>query len=56
MASWSGWRQRAALALGALGGADDATFLDEQAKATKDRHVAAACTDAAAAIRKRLTP
>ncbi|HUJ57578.1 MAG TPA: hypothetical protein VLX92_03785 [Kofleriaceae bacterium] len=54
MAEWSGWRQHAADALGALGGADEATFLEAQAKATVDSHVARACRDAAAAIAKRL--
>lgn len=53
MASWSGWRQYAAHALGVIGSADDATFLDEQAAATKDTHVKQACLDAAAAIRAR---
>jgi len=56
MASWSGWRQRAAEALGTLGGPDDATFLEAQARATKDRHVAKACRAAAAAIAKRTAP
>lgn len=51
MASWSGWRQYAAHALGVLGSADDARFLDAEAAATKDRYVAKACRDAAAAIR-----
>jgi hypothetical protein len=54
MQAWSGWRQRAAAALGTFGGKDDATFLEEQAKATKDSYVAKACRDAAAAITKRL--
>ncbi len=54
MASWSGWRQYTAEALGKLGDADTKTFLEEQAKATKDTHVRDACNDAAAAIAKRL--
>jgi hypothetical protein len=54
MASWSGWRQRAAAVLGDLGGAVEQAFLEDQAKATKDTHVATACRDAAAAIAKRL--
>jgi hypothetical protein len=54
MASWSGWRQRAAEALGKLGGESEATFLEEQAAATKDKHVKKACLDAKAAIEKRL--
>lgn len=48
---WSSWRQ---LAAATLGGADEEGFLDEQAKATKDRYVARACRDGAAAIRARL--
>ena len=55
LAEWSGWRQHAAEALGAIGSADDKAFLDEQAQATKDTHVAQACRDAIAAIDKRLT-
>lgn len=39
MAGWSVWRQHAAEALGVLGGRDEIAFLDEQAKATKDRFV-----------------
>lgn len=54
MMSWSVWRQDAAASLGAVGGKDDIAFLDEQAKATKDRFVAKACRDAIAAIEKRL--
>ncbi len=54
MASWSGWRQNTAEALGTLGDADTKTFLEEQAKATKDTHVRDACNAAAAAIGKRL--
>lgn len=54
MGSWSLWRQDAAGALGRLGGKDELAFLDEQAKATKDRFVAKACRDAIAAIEKRL--
>ncbi len=54
MASWSGWRQYTAEALGKLGDADTKAFLEEQAKATKDTHVRDACNDAAAAIAKRL--
>jgi hypothetical protein len=54
MDEWSGWRQHAAEILGSLGsGAEDAAFLDEQAKATVDPHVAEACRDAAAKIRGR---
>jgi hypothetical protein len=56
MASWSVWRQRAASVLGTLGGKDEIAFLDEQARATKDRFVAKACRDAIAAIEKRLAP
>jgi hypothetical protein len=54
MPAWSSWRQEAAGVLGALGGADEATFLDEQAKLTVDRSVARACKAGAAAIRKRV--
>jgi hypothetical protein len=54
MAGWSVWRQHAAEALGALGGPDEIAFLDEQAKATKDRFVANACRNAIKAIEKRL--
>jgi hypothetical protein len=54
MMSWSVWRQHAARVLGALGGKDELAFLDEQAKATKDKLVAKACRDAIAAIEKRL--
>jgi len=54
MASWSSWRRFAAEALGGLGGAEDQAFLEDQAKATKDKHVAQACRDGAAAIAKRL--
>lgn len=54
MMSWSVWRQDAAASLGAVGGKEDIAFLDEQAKATKDRFVAKACRDAIAAIEKRL--
>src|SRR5207237_6986946 len=56
MASWSAWRQAAAAALGGLGGKDEIAFLDEQAKSTKDKHVAKACRDAIAAVEKRLAP
>ncbi|HTR50928.1 MAG TPA: hypothetical protein VMJ10_09500 [Kofleriaceae bacterium] len=56
MADWSGWRQDAAGVLGKLGGADEKAFLEEQALATKDKYVAQACRDAAAAIAKRLSP
>lgn len=52
--AWSGWRQDAARALGAVGGAEDKAFLEEQANATKDKFVRKACTDAIAAIDKRL--
>lgn len=55
MADWSSWRQGAALNLGKLGDADAKAFLEEQAKATVDTHVRDACTDAAAAIAKRIT-
>jgi hypothetical protein len=54
MADWSSWRKSAARALGELGGADDQAFLLEQAGATKDKYVAEACRDGAAAITKRL--
>lgn len=54
MADWSSWRQRAADALGTLGDAGVQQFLEDQAKATKDKHVAQACRDGAAAIAKRL--
>ena len=53
MVAWSSWRQAAAHAIGVLGGADEATFLREQAAATKDKFVSQACLDAAAAIDKR---
>jgi len=53
LAEWSGWRQHAADTLGAIGSADDKAFLDEQAQATKDTHVAQACRDAIAAIASR---
>jgi len=56
MTEWSAWRQNAAKALGALGDADTERFLQDQANATKDRFVRDACTAAAAAIAKRLTP
>jgi hypothetical protein len=54
MMAWGGWRQDAARALGAVGGAEDKPFLEEQSKATKDKFVRQACTDAMAAIDKRL--
>jgi hypothetical protein len=54
LADWSGWRQRAAEVLGALGGADDKQFLEQQAGATKDKYVEKACRDAAAKIGARL--
>lgn len=54
MQAWSLWRQRAAAALGALGGRDEAAFLDEQARATRDTHVAKACRGAIAAIDRRV--
>ena len=54
MSGWSVWRQHAAEALGVLGGRDEIAFLDEQAKATKDRFVANACRGAIKAIEKRL--
>ena len=50
---WSSWRQTAAGILGDLGGADEAKFLREQAKATVDSHVREACNAAADAIDKR---
>jgi hypothetical protein len=53
MTEWSSWRQNAAQVLGVIGNADAAAFLDEQAKATVDTHVADACRDAAAKIRGR---
>jgi hypothetical protein len=56
MMAWTGWRKDAAQALGAVGGADEKAFLDEQAKATKDKYLRQACLDAIAAIDKRLTP
>jgi hypothetical protein len=54
MAEWSRWRQSAAQVLGAVGGADDLAFLDEQARATRDTRVAQECRDAIKAIRGRL--
>jgi hypothetical protein len=54
MMAWSGWRKDAAQALG--GCADVKAFLDEQAKATKDKYLRQACLDAIAAIDKRLAP
>jgi hypothetical protein len=54
MSDWSGWRQSAAGVLAQLGGADEQAFLEEQAKATIDVHVAQACRDGAAAIGKRI--
>jgi hypothetical protein len=54
MASWSSWRRFAAEALGTLGGAEDQAFLEDQAKATRDKYVAQACRDGAASIAKRL--
>lgn len=54
MADWSSWRQNTATALGALGDADTRSFLEDQAKATKDTYVRDACTAAAGAISKRL--
>lgn len=56
MVDWSSWRQNTAKALGALGDADTRSFLEDQAKATRDTHVRDACLDAAAAIAKRLAP
>jgi hypothetical protein len=56
MAGWSSWRQYTAAALAKIGDADTATFLAEQAKATKDTHVRDACNAAAAEIRQRLAP
>lgn len=53
MMAWAGWRKDAAAALGLVGSRDDIAFLEEQAAATKDRHVRAACRDAVAAITKR---
>ena len=54
MTSWAMWRMAAAKLLGGLGGADEQAFLEDQAKATIDKHVAQACRDGAAAIAKRL--
>jgi hypothetical protein len=54
MMAWTGWRKDAAQALGAVGDADVKAFLDEQAKATKDKYLRQACQDAIAAIDKRL--
>jgi hypothetical protein len=54
MAEWSSWRQTAAWALGKVGDRDAIAFLEEQAKATKDKHVARACRDAIKAIEKRI--
>jgi hypothetical protein len=54
MPEWSRWRQSAAQVLGVVGGADELAFLDEQAKATKDTHVAQECRDAIKAITDRL--
>jgi len=54
MAEWASWRMSAASALGALGGADEQAFLEEQTRATVDTHVRDACNDAAAKIAKRL--
>jgi len=51
---WSSWRQAVAALLGELGGADERSFLLEQAAATVDTHVADACRAGAAAIAKRL--
>jgi len=53
MVEWSAWRQRTAKALGALGDADTETFLEEQAKATRDTHVRDACTAAAKRLAAR---
>ncbi len=53
MTEWSSWRQNAAQVLGGIGNEDAAAFLDEQAKATVDTHVADACRGAAAKIRAR---
>jgi hypothetical protein len=53
MVDWSSWRQKAAVSLGQLGGADEVTFLEQQAAATKDKGVARACREAIAAIKKR---
>lgn len=53
--NWNSWRQRAARALGELGGKDDIAFLDEQAKgAAKDKYVMLACKNAIAQIEKRV--
>jgi hypothetical protein len=54
MVDWSSWRQNTAHVLGTLGDADTKTFLEDQAKATKDTHVRDACTTAASAIGKRV--
>jgi hypothetical protein len=53
MSEWSSWRQTAAWALGKTASKADIAFLDEQAKATKDKRVAAACRKAIAEIDKR---
>ena len=54
MDEWSAWRQHTAEVLAQLGDGDTAAFLDEQALATVDVHVAQACRDAAGAIRERV--
>ncbi|MEO6777269.1 MAG: hypothetical protein ABI467_30355 [Kofleriaceae bacterium] len=51
---WSSWRTIAAQILGRIGGDPERTFLETQAKATTDRHVAQACRAGADAIAKRL--
>lgn len=53
MQAWSVWRQAAAAALGAIAGRDQIAFLEAQAQATQDRHVAGACRSAILAIQKR---
>jgi hypothetical protein len=54
MTAWARWRSDAAKGMGALGGTAEKTFLEEQAKITKERFVRKACEKAAAAIEKRL--
>ncbi len=54
MPAWAGWRKEAAETLGKIGAADDQTFLEAQAAATKDLYVKQSCLDAAKAIEHRL--
>ena len=53
MGEWAAWRKSAAAALAVTGTKDDVAFLREQAAATVDKHVKAACEAAIAAIEKR---